>query len=333
MFYSERFTTDIIGTSAFGLGCNSFKEPDSPFRLKAMKFFRLTRLGALRTAFVNNCPNLARTLTFRTISKDVGDFFGKVIEDTVNYRENNGVVRRDFLQLLIDIKNGVGQEENGEKGDKKTLTMSEIAAQSFIFFLAGYETSSATMTFALYQLAINPDIQDRVREEIETVLSKHNGEMTYEAVTEFKYMEQVINETLRLYPPLPMILRSCSADYKVPGENLVIEKGTRVHIPVMGIHYDEEYYENPYCFDPDRFSEENKKKIKKYTYMPFGEGPRICIGMRFGLMQSKIGLASILRKFRVTLNERTKLPLTFCKTSVFINAEGGVWLNLEKIRS
>lgn len=104
-----------------------------------------------------------------------------------------------------------------------------------------------------------------------------------------------------------------------------------VLIPIMGLHRDAEYYPDPERFDPDRLSDENKKNIPDYAYMPFGEGPRMCIGMRFGLMQTKVGLASILRNYRVTLNKKTTIPLILDKNSLVTSIEGNLWLNLEKI--
>lgn len=87
-----------------------------------------------------------------------------------------------------------------------------------------------------------------------------------------------LSETLRKYPPLPILNRICTKEYKVPGTDTVLEKGVRVMIPVMGIQRDPEYYPDPETFDPDRFSEENRKNIKPFTFIPFGDGPRVCIG-------------------------------------------------------
>jgi cytochrome P450 len=84
--------------------------------------------------------------------------------------------------------------------------------------------------------------------------------------------------TLRFYPPAPMTDRGCTKDYKLPGTDLIIKKGHAVAVPIIGIHHDERYYPNPEKFDPERFSSENKHKINPYTWLPFGSGPRNCIG-------------------------------------------------------
>lgn len=316
---SSCYTTDIIGSCAFGLDCNSFKEPDSLFRKHGNKIFNFSLIRQLHLTIGFGAPNLARTLGFRQIEKDTSDFYYKIVRDSVSYREANNVVRKDFLQLLIELKN------------ENIINMDELVAQCFIFFAAGFETSSTTMTFTLFELAKNPHIQDKLREEIKNVLNKHDGQITYDAITDMKYMDQIISETLRKYPPLPFITRSTVKDYKVPGESVVIEKDTFTIIPIIGIHYDEDYYENPSEYIPERFSPENKGKIPQFAYMPFGEGPRLCIGMRFGLMQTKVGLTCLLRKFKFLLNEKTKLPIKMSPSSFTLSIEGDLWLNVEKV--
>lgn len=322
------FSTDIIGSCAFGLECNSFTEPNSPFREYGKKIFQpLPKLRSFIRILMLQNHKLARAFGVRQTNKEVSEFFTKVVKDTVAYREKNNYVRNDFLQLLINSK----EEEDGEEKNGDLLTMNEIVAQSYVFFIAGFETSSSAMTFALFELATHPEIQDKVREEIKTVLGKYEDKITYDSLSELKYMGQVIDETLRKYAPLNFITRQCVEDYKVPGEDVIIEKGTRVLIPVRGIHYDEEYYPDPQKFDPDRFTEEKKRKRNQYTFLPFGEGPRICIGLRFGIMQSKVGLTSILRKFKVTLNEKTEVPLKMNPRAIVTTTKGGIWLNLEKL--
>ncbi|XP_074037628.1 probable cytochrome P450 6a13 [Leptinotarsa decemlineata] len=209
--------------------------------------------------------------------------------------------------------------------------MNEVAAQCFFFFLAGFETSSTTICFASYELALHKEIQDRARHEIKEVLKKYNNEITYDALMEMHYLETVIYETLRKYPPLQFLLRKCTDNYKVPDSNIVIEKGMVTIIPVLGLHFDPEYYPDPEKFDPERFNAENKKTIPQFAWLPFGEGPRICLGLRFGMVQVKIGLISLLKNYEFTLHEKTISPIVYTKTSVLASAKGGIWLNLRKI--
>lgn len=183
------FTTDVIGSCAFGLECNSFNEEDAEFRKYGRKILEPEPFQAVKLAFAMNFPNLARKLGISLGRKDVNIFFNKVVRDTVEYREKNNYQRNDFMQLLIHLKNNYG--ENG-----KGLTLDEIAAQAFVFFIAGFETSSTSMTYALYELSIHPEIQNRARNEVQAVLKQHGGKLTYEGIQEMKYLGQIIDGTL-----------------------------------------------------------------------------------------------------------------------------------------
>lgn len=118
----------------------------------------------------------------------------------------------------------------------------------------------------------------------------------------------VISETMRKYPTLSGLMRYCTKSITT-SDGYKIEPGDTVLIPVWSLHHDPEYFPDPEKFDPERFSEQNKELIKPYTYLPFGEGPRMCIGMRFGQLQTKVGLITILRKCRVEPCAATKIPL------------------------
>ena len=184
------FTTDIIGSCAFGLELKTFEQENSPFREYGKRIFSTTKLRALRRAISTSFPEFARAIGVKTVPKDIATFFMKVVKDTVEYREKNNYTRKDFMQLLIDLKNN-RLEDDGYKHDGKTLTLEEVAAQCFVFFLAGFETSSTTMTFVLYELSKNQDLQQKLRDEINSILAKHNGKITYEAIQDMKYMNQV----------------------------------------------------------------------------------------------------------------------------------------------
>lgn len=134
------------------------------------------------------------------VPKDVSKYFMKAIKDTMDYRENNGIVRNDFLDLVLQLKNkGRLTDEiettNGatEKSDSTKFTFEEAAAQVFVFYIAGFETSSTALQFALYELALHPDMQDKTREEINRVLAKHKGNLSYEAIYEMDYVGRVID--------------------------------------------------------------------------------------------------------------------------------------------
>ncbi|VEN50704.1 unnamed protein product, partial [Callosobruchus maculatus] len=325
-----RFTTDVIGSVAFGLECNSLKDPNSTFRKYGKKVFEPSFTRRIKMWVMLFTPrDILKKFGFRSTDADVERFFLGTVKDTIRYREQNNVFRKDFMHLLIQLKNRgeVSEDdklsvEKGESQEGKHLSENEIAAQCFVFFLAGFETSATTMTFALYELAANQDIQDKLREEVRNVLDKYDGKMTYEAIMEMTYLDKIVHETLRKHPPVPGTPRVCTKRYQIPGTGIFIEEGTRVNIPIHAIHRDPEYYPDPEKFDPERFNEENKSKRHPYAFMPFGEGPRICIGARFGLLQAKVGLTAIISKFIVTIDKKTQLPLKY-ETNMFITTPKG----------
>lgn len=135
------------------------------------------------------------------------------------------------------------------------------------------------MMFASYELALNQEIQSKLRDEIMKVISSH-GEITYEAINDMKYLEMVFSETMRKYPILDFQARQSVKDFPIPNTELVIPAKVFIMIPAYGLHHDERFWENPDKFDPERFNEVNVKKIVPFSYIPFSEGPRQCIGMR-----------------------------------------------------
>jgi cytochrome P450 family 6 len=333
-----RFTTDIIGNCAFGIDCNSLQNPDSEFTRYLKLFFTSGFWENMVGLFTFVAPNISKKINLKIVNPILSTFFMKVIKDTVEYREKNNIHRKDFMHLLLQLKNrgklvddGSILNDKDNKGEDTALTMNELAAQAFVFFLAGFETSSTTMTFCLFELASNPDIQEKLRQEVNDILDKYDNKLTYDGVMEMHYMEKVINETLRKYPPLPGLNRVCTKDYHVPGTDFIIEKGTKVMIPVLGIQRDPEHYPDPEKFDPERFSEENKKTRHPYTFLPFGEGPRICIGLRFGMVQTKVGLTILLKNYKFSLGSKTALPLKFDPKSFIMTTEGGIWLDYATI--
>lgn len=190
-----RYTTDVIGSCAFGIECNSMRNPKAEFRLMGKRAFTQTISDALKMIVIRSCPSLAKLLRFGVFPPTVTKFFQNVVKDTIEFRENNNVIRRDFLQLLIQLKNNGkldGDNNHDQSSIEMALTMDEAASQAFIFFLAGFETTSTTISFALFEMALNRDVQAKARSEVVRVLDKYDGTLCYEAVMELGYLEMVI---------------------------------------------------------------------------------------------------------------------------------------------
>ncbi|XP_058126453.1 probable cytochrome P450 6a14 [Anopheles ziemanni] len=325
-----RFTTDVIGTVAFGLECNSLKDANARFRVMGRKVFEPSRYRAMKTFLAAQFPQLARTLHVALTPADIADFFMGVVKDTIQFRETNDVQRNDFMTLLMKVmKEDVLSGKGSGSGDQ--LTMDDIAAQAFVFFLAGFETSSTTMSFCLYELALHQELQDKARANIEEVLKKYDS-ISYEAVHDMKYIEMCINESLRKYPPATTLTRKANHNYRVAGTDHTLQQGLMVAVPVYAIHHDPVHFPDPERFDPERFSPEQTAKRHPFAFLPFGEGPRICIGLRFGMMQARIGLVYLLKHFRFTLDQqKMSVPLKVSASSPILTIEGGLWLKVQKL--
>ncbi|XP_026296210.1 probable cytochrome P450 6a13 [Apis mellifera] len=336
---AAKFTIDVIGTCAFGIQINALTDEESEFHRAAKKLskpsYKATLWRMLRTAM----PRLYKFLGVQVIDPGVTKFFKDVVSQMIKQRGEYGIKRHDFMDLLIELKNkgtldefGSGlvcNDEDAETADEIELDENSIAAQAFVFFAAGYETSSNTIAFCLHELALNTEIQEKTRRDIQDAIDSRNGNLTYDAVQDMKYLDMVIAETLRKYPPASMLSRRCEYQYQIPNSKVELPAGIRVIIPIYGLHHDPDYYPSPAIFNPERFTEENKRTRHPYAYLPFGEGPRNCIGMRFALLQIKVGIISFLRNHRVETCQKTITPIKFSRRSLVTTSEKGFWLRIK----
>lgn len=149
------------------------------------------------------------------------------------------------------------------------------------------------------------------------------------------YMDQVINESQRIMPMGGALTKVCTEETELKGsDGLVcrVQPGTEIIIPISGLQRDPAYWDNPEVFDPERFAPDRKNNIEKFTYLPFGEGPRICVGMRMALLQIKACLATILRKYSVELSPRTQMPLKIVPGTVLPIPKGGLWVFFRRLQ-
>jgi cytochrome P450 family 9 len=262
----------------------------------------------------------------------------------MNYRKKWKIVRHDLINFLMEARKGqLNHSEEDEKlegfatvqesevGKSKVVRVwsdIDLAAQAFLFFLGGFDTTTNAMCFGAYELAVNPDIQDKLIQEIDDL---KNEEITYEKIRDMKYMDQFISEALRKWPPGPMVDRQCVKEYLLQYDDraLMIEKGMICAIPIVAFHHDPKYFPEPEKFDPERFSDENKGNINLDVYLPFGIGPRNCIGSRLALMELKTVFFYLLSNFKFEVCEKTQVPLKFGTAQFTVQSEKGIWLNLK----
>jgi cytochrome P450 family 6 len=320
----KRFTVDIISSCAFGINAGCLKDDNSEImkmatRLVDLKSF-VRNVSIFSFFFLPKLVNIFRlTFTDKTATKYLLDVFDKTIKE----REKLNIVRNDLIDLLHNLK------KNEVFADKYKFDDVKMAAQAVVFFSAGNDTTSITLTFALYELALNQDMQDRLRQELKENCDD-NGDFTYEVLQKMKYLDMVLKETHRKYPLTTFLIREAFDNYTFEETGLTLEKGTSIFVPLAGLHYDPEYYPNPEKYDPERFSDENKAKIVPYTFMPFGEGPRICIGERFAHLVSKLALAHVVKDFAFEVSDSTSVPLQLDESTLFLQNKGGLMLKVVK---
>ncbi|KAK0166956.1 hypothetical protein PV327_004420 [Microctonus hyperodae] len=325
---SAKFTTDMIATTAYGLRVNSLNNPDAEFRKHGYDIFRKTFYRSIELSCIFFLPEMVGPLGFKFFSKKSTHFLRNTMWEVLMERERSGIKRNDLIDLLVELRKSY--LESSDKGHFE-FDGDNLVAQAAIFFTGGFETSSSTLSFSLYELAINPEIQSKLRNEILEGLEQTNGKITYDLLMNLRYLDMVVAETLRKYPPLPFLDRVALADYKVPNSDFIIEKGTPVFISMTGLHYDPQYFPDPDKYDPERFSEENKKSRKPCVYIPFGEGPHNCIGMRIGLLQSKLGLVKLLTKYEFSSCKETQIPLRISPKILITASESGIFLNVNEL--
>ncbi|XP_055301572.1 probable cytochrome P450 9f2 [Sitodiplosis mosellana] len=334
-----RYTIDIIASCAFGLKVDSLRNPNNEFFTigRGIVGSRGKIMNALRLLLIRAFPDLMRALNVELFRSDIKQFFKSMVLDTMEEREVKNIERPDMINIMMQVRSGKLKHDHDESNDNdtgfatveesnigkhqvnRTYTDDEIIAQCFVFFLAGFDTISTSLSFLSYELALNQDIQQKLYEEIREVNESLNGgRLTYDTLPKMKYFDQVISEALRKWPPALVTERKCTKDFEfeLDGRKILIERGREVRFPIYSIHHDPEIYENPEQFDPERFSDENKHKIKPGSYIPFGIGPRSCVGSRFALMEIKALLFYLLLNFNIQPYEKTEIPLKIVNSSI-----------------
>jgi cytochrome P450 len=237
-------------------------------------------------------------------------------------------LRRAFADLVA-----LGRPEDGQRNDLLALlqhatdpeTGAAMDAQSvadnlITFIAAGHETTALALTWTLYLLSLHPAAEEQVRREIETVAG--SAPIGPEHIAHLSFTRQVLQEAMRLYPPVAVLARTALDEIHLGPER--IAGGATVYVPIYALHRHHKIWDSPDVFDPDRFQPDLVKARPRYAYLPFGAGPRICIGMTFAMTEAIVILATLLRrvrlelrpgyvpapKLRVTLRPAVGMPMT-----------------------
>lgn len=320
----SKYTTDVVSNCVFAIDAQSFAKEKPEIRemgRRIMDFNFSAQIVLLITTFL---PSVKKFYKFTFVPKDVEEFFIRIMKDAIEHRKKNNIERNDYLDHLLWLQ------------EKKGISEVDMAGHGVSFFADGFETSSLVMTYCLYDLASHPDVQKRLREEIRNVQASKGG-ITYNNIGEMTFLDQVLDETLRLHPIAPVLAKRCTESTVLVGpkdQKIPVEAGTTVLIPFF-VQLDPQYYEEPDKYNPDRFSPENggtKPYRERGVFFPFGEGPRMCLGMRFAVAQVKRGIVEILDKFEISVDPKTQVPLKHESQMFMLYPVGGIWLKYKPIK-
>lgn len=318
---SSCFTLEVVSNCIYGLDSGAFTDNPSPLKKYASTIFQSDFAMIVYFILITFFPILKKVYTRPFVSKEVNDYFRDLMRQAIALRKEKNIQRDDYLNYLLEMNK------------KKPMTEIEMAAHTVTFFLDGYETSSIVIAMTLHELAKNPRVQQKLRDEI-------NGSypLNFDSIHALPYLDQVIHESLRMHPPLAVITRLSTEDTYITtskDKKIKIDKDLTVTIPAWSFHHDPEYYDYPEEFRPERFDPENggtKKYHDMGVFLPFGNGPRICLGMKFALTQMKVCISELVRNFTLTLNEKSSADVIY-DPKTFINYPiGGVWVNLEPVK-
>lgn len=317
------YTSDAVATTVFGIAIDSIKDPNNDFITLTKTVLNFDGILSMKFFLGRNFPWLFKTFDIKLFGDKARNFFRNLIIDSIKKREEKGIIRPDMIQLMMESK------------EKMHISYDDMTSQAFVFFVAGSDSTATFMCFLAHEIAVNSEVQIKLWEEIDQSLKITNGRPMYDVIMNLKYLDAVINETLRLYPLTSFVDRYCSKSLELPpaipgGKSFTLKPGTSVWFLPYSMHRDPKYFPNPDKFDPNRFIDEN---IDPLVYFPFGIGPRICIGNRYALMICKVVFFHLLARCELKICSKTSVPIKFSKKSMIMTAENGFWLKINARKS
>ncbi|XP_010222036.1 PREDICTED: LOW QUALITY PROTEIN: cytochrome P450 3A9-like [Tinamus guttatus] len=335
---------DVVASTSFSVNIDSVNNPSDPFVTNIKKFLKISFLHPLVLVIVLfpfPIPGLERR-NLTLLPPEVMNFFNTFAKMKKGLQKGSYKSRVDFLQLMVDSQSSDGNSDPAnENNSYKTLSDEEILAQALISVFAAYETTSSTLTgllpppsfHILYNLATYPDVQQQLQDEIDANLC-NKATPASNALVQMEDLDMVVSKTLRLFPSGGQMERVCKETMEINGVS--IPKDVVVVIPAYVMHHDPAHWPQPEELRPERcpswgnshaFNLENKESIDPYTYLPFGAGPRNCVGMRFALLTLKVAVVVLVQDFSFQPCRDTRIPLPL-DTQVFMQPKKPIILRL-----
>ncbi|KAJ0183252.1 hypothetical protein K1T71_001228 [Dendrolimus kikuchii] len=322
----SKYALDIVGSCAFGLDLKVYDDSKNEFFEMAKSLTYSTPLRRIIYVLEFFIPGIKSIFKIKKDKR--ADFFCNLVSNVIKMREDTLSARRDFMDLMIELrKEGKAIKRINDAILEIEINNEMITSQAFLFFVAGFEATSSSIAYILYELALHPDIQSRLYKEISSVSDKYNGVLEFEALADMTYFNMVFYEAVRKNANPFYLSRVASSDYMLPEENLLIEKGTLVLISYGGVNKNPEYWENPDEFNPENFSVENMKNKPQCSEIIFSAGPRNCLGTRFAELQNMLYIAEFLKNFKVEACSKTVKSLEF-DPKYISTTKHGIWIKI-----
>ncbi|XP_032687031.1 cytochrome P450 4C1-like [Odontomachus brunneus] len=262
------------------------------------------------------------------------NFLNSVTEEIILQKENarNNLIgnktqsakpsKKIFLDILMETSD-----------ESKNFTQKEIIDEINTIIIAGSDTIAITLNFMMFILANFQEIQQKVYEELLGIYGTQNQDpkstqVKYEDLQHMNYLECVIKETLRLFPAVPGIVRRLDENLQIG--DYILPKGVEIGIPIYALHRNEKYWPKALTFDPERFLPENMKNIYSYSYIPFSNGPRNCIGIRYAMTSMKVFIATLLRTYKLKVDKKVKIEEIELKMNITLVPVKPLEVRIEK---
>ncbi|XP_076243827.1 cytochrome P450 4g15-like [Calliopsis andreniformis] len=357
--YLSAVTVDILLETAMGLRETEKHKTGYDYAMAVMKMcdiihrrqyhanlrfdflFKFTKFASEQEKLLNTI----HSLTSRVIQKKKEDAYKKICSNTNEDQKNQTQVPFDTEKStkMHYVRDDLDDLDENDVGEKKRLafldlllelskngaklTDDEIKEEVDTIMFEGHDTTAAGSSFVLCLLGIHQDVQERVYQELNEIFKESNRPCTFQDTLEMKYLERVIFETLRLFPPVPAIARLLKEDVKLVTNNYIVPKGSTVLITPFRVHRLEEFYPNPEKFDPDNFLPERMQNRHYYSFIPFSAGPRSCVGRKYAMLKLKVLLSTILRNYRI-LSDLTEKDFRL-KVDIILKRVDGFRIKIE----